>query len=611
MKVWKVVPLIFLALTLTGAAHAVLLIFPRHVNPNQLSEELPLPLLLLAIYRSVGESIASFDIASAKANITLAGQVYVPPNLRYILERFNNILNEIADRINSTKQLVEEARELVEKSEPAGAIDRLDKAKLEIVRAEILYGELVEVSKNFGRLGLSAAQLSEVLEDVSNAIEGLRGEIEELYTVAKQLVHLEETQIELQVTPKNVTVGEEIVVRGRLETGEHSPLSGKKITVHVGLESLEVESGEDGRFTLYYKVTSYTKRLPVYAEYVPRGVDVGLYKYSRSTTTYVNVNFITPLTLVTLDLVRLCPLDTLRISVHTLPNLTLAVKTPFKTFKGVSSESGRVTLTLRIPASAEEGQYQVTASTKPKGVIGPSSASATFYVEKLTPKVEVSVPNVVFTGIEYAVRVKVNVTSKVLVTSQFQEPLEHVGTSFSFPLYAPHVNVGGKSELVVKVNPEDPKFKSVEYRIELTVYNTLLVAASIAVFVVPATSYLSRRTRKGLESVEPKGSVYESGVVEERREERDPLALLFQELVIFFNKVFRVELKKTDTLREYLSRLSQKMPREVYALASKAILGLERVVYGGVKHAVESLTLEVAKAMKSLVEMLKQKVEER
>ena len=92
---------------------------PRHVDPSQVSEELPLPTGLLKLYGEVVGALVKGNFTKADLNLRKLVEVYAPPNLRYVYDRFNELLRREEALLNLTASKLREASELLEGGELA------------------------------------------------------------------------------------------------------------------------------------------------------------------------------------------------------------------------------------------------------------------------------------------------------------------------------------------------------------------------------------------------------------------------------------------------------------------------------------------------------------
>ncbi|HID18117.1 TPA: hypothetical protein EYP27_01080, partial [Candidatus Bathyarchaeota archaeon] len=79
-----------------------LITLPRHVNPAEVQPERPDPLALLNIYSLTVEAALLGDYDLASSRLKEAFKVYAPEDLKYVVGRFNELLDEELELLNQT-----------------------------------------------------------------------------------------------------------------------------------------------------------------------------------------------------------------------------------------------------------------------------------------------------------------------------------------------------------------------------------------------------------------------------------------------------------------------------------------------------------------------------
>lgn len=390
---------------------------PRHIDPSNAHEEGPSPTELLILYMSVADSISKYDFSSAKNNLSLISNVYVPENLKYIIDRFNNLINDLIGYENNTRNCISSAEKAINKSNISLAKKLISEGILNLTKAKIIYDELSTVARDLTSLGIPLQKLDTILSRISDSLDKLERELLSLKNSLEKLGNLAETFLQITVNPHNITVGDTITIQGYLVDEWNNPLANRSIIIHIGGTSLETLTDVNGSFTIRREINIYERIVKVYAEYVPRGSDYNKYKYSRSNIVYLTIYFIKPSIILELYNKSVLPGDTIFLHIKTLPNLQLIVQTPFTKELKLSSSNGSVTLSFQVPLNTSEGTYAVSVKSLPNDSIGPAYAKAYFKVYKLDPDVVVDAPKYVLTGIPYTINVLCNVDSIITVSS--------------------------------------------------------------------------------------------------------------------------------------------------------------------------------------------------
>ncbi|MGC8578020.1 MAG: hypothetical protein ACP5M7_08540, partial [Thermoproteota archaeon] len=81
-------------------------------------------------------------------------------------------------------------------------------------------------------------------------------------------------------------------------------------------------------------------------------------------------------------------------------------------------------------------------------------------------------------------------------------------------------------------------------------------------------------------------------------------ARLFYELVNSIKALFGIAIKPSDTIREYLSKLSSSLPEKLFYPLSQILLKYEKAIYGGPEYGKKFIE-EVVEDLKEFIKKLK------
>jgi len=580
--------------------------FPRNIDPSQVKEEGPSPIELLSLYASIGKFASSLDFKSSLNVSSLLGKIYIPQNLLYVFQRFNSLLNETLSQMNTTNYYVNLASSYVSISDFKDAEKYIYNASKGLALTKISYDELYDASSEFSRsTGIYYEKLTEVLNDIETGIKKLEASIDNLQNkIESTKPRLVNTFLNISVKPLNVTYGEEITVTGSLYDESNNVLPSREVLVHIGSKEYTAKTNSFGSYVFSYRVVDYVQKLTIHVEYIPKGDDFGKFSYTSSKIVYVNISYITPRLKVSLSQSKVKPMDKVKLYVNSLPNLELRISFLSSKIEGSTDDSGNFIYELTIPSNVSEGVNSIVVSSLPREVVGPSQTSVEFLVYKLDLNYSVEVPSLVITGVPFVVRVSTDKNSTIaLVSPSLGRIFVNHSLTLSKGITLPLTYLDGNFSFFVKLTPDEPWYRSSYKIFSVKVVNTLGILLLVPLFAVLASQYLSKVRRKAYEKrVEESKNKSEFHSLKEK--EYPYPSNLFFKLVSLIERAFRVVMKPSETLREYLRKISN-IPKDLYEEIFDLFLSYEKFVYGGPRYKDKSFSEEIAEKMKSLIDKLR------
>jgi hypothetical protein len=586
----RIIPLLLTALLSTVLLAAGF--FPRHVDPSQVLEEKP-PVEFLLLYSQIGDYVLQLDFQKAFKILNNASYAYVPRGLAYIFERFNRLLNETMMNMNSTRHELALCRGFLEDSKIPLAEEWLGRALRSLAASRMSYYMLEDSSREVSR-HVEPQPISRAVSGIAGGILRLEDEAWEINATLHGLKPIG-VRLEISVNPRNVVFGQGFNVSGFLRGEDGLALGGRVVILHVGGGSYSLETGYDGSYSTVCYALEYS-RLAVFAEYVPRGGDVGKYSYAASDTVFVNVTYYTPRLNLSLSRDRVLPGEMLTVNIFTVPGISLILNTPWGTFSGVSDDSGFLSYSLRIPLNAGEGSYTVSASTLPKGLYSPVRGERRLMVYRLEANYSLSMPGVVFTGVPFMFGVYVDTESTITI---HLEELNTTYTCHGFNLsnicILPLTFLPGSLKASIRIVPDSPVYRGMYAESRVTVLNTAALAVPAATVVMLSAGRFRRRVEAPIVGEA-------SGGVEEALKPRHGVYRLFHEFVGFLEGLYGVFMKPSDTIREYFSRVRVKIHSQLIGFVGEAFECYERLIYGRPREGFEEY---VSKLLGRVIEVFR------
>ncbi len=576
---------------------------PRHVDPSQVPEERPLPNLLLLLYASALENIASLDLEKAREALEKLGTAYIPSNLRYVFQRFNELLNQLVDNINKTDTLLSEARRALSIGDRRSALIYARNASKSLLTAYTILYQLIDATDDMRRLGIPTSVLRHRLDECRTTLNDMYREINELLrllTITKTV----ETTLEIDVHPRKILFGDYVDIHGCLETRNGTPLPSRIVVVHVGSLTRYVRTNRTGCFEYSERIEFYQRKLPIYAEYIPRGSDEDVYGYSRSKTIVVDVQFVTPFLEISVSKHVALPLDRIELKIRTLPNLTLSIYVPFNdSIATLSSGSGQVSAFITIPPNVVEGKYTLYVRVEPRGIIGPNEKSVTIEVRRNPPSIRIDTPSFVFTGMPLRIRIETNVSSSITVRIPKLGIEHHELNATYIELYVsiPLEFIDNSLNLYIEIQPQSPRYEAVTMSRAITVYSTPCIASTFIILASVAVISIARKTRIGRgEALSAPSMGMELSPSIPRLEISDPITSLFLRLLNALARIVGRPIGRSETLREYLEKVRSRAPGLAHELRG-IFSAMERYLYD------DPVKLDIA-FRRRIIEMLRKMI---
>jgi len=429
------------------------------VDPAQLEDENPLPSKLFLLYHFLIGSMAGEDFSGAEDWLKWALRVHAPPDTRFILDRFNQLLDVEIGELNLTRFFLDEGRGHVRwlREEEAGAS-----------LAQAL-GHLATANMTLGELEGSAVQLASILrtspepvlvdldsllalmERYMAMIGELKGEaalielqkggkitMEELEELLKgdpelteeRVREMEEeyarrpltgTRLVIGANTTQALVGSKVSLWGRLTTLDGTPLTARDVDLFFDGElDGEALTGSDGDFETIFRVPYvYNPSMTVSAEYWPEDDDVGVYTPAASNTVVLSLIYYTSRLEVEGPSWAYPGTDaafngSLSLDGEPLEGLNVGASAFDERAVALSGSEGGFSLTLSVPPEAPEGPAPVEFVTVPREVYGPAEARLEVYVVRLLSQLELDAPRWIMSGTVLRVAGSVTVDKRPL-----------------------------------------------------------------------------------------------------------------------------------------------------------------------------------------------------
>jgi len=566
-----------------------------HVDPDSELSRLPLPKLLILLVLNPFTAIARGNFSGVQAELSILESAYIPSGLRFIVDRFVQLMNSIASHLDRADNLMDEAEALIDSGMGVEAKPMLAEASGEIALANATYRELRLASEELARaFSLPRGDIYVRLNDLGRLIDRMRLRLLKLLDMIERQKILIETFVSIDIYPKTVWTGGRISVEGRLNTVFGEPLPGRSVTILVdSLRIAEASTSWDGSFRIEVNLPYiYKHTVAVQARYTPTGGDAVRYKPSASDKVEVSLLYIEPKMIVEpVGLVQPGREFTLRGSVYSsspLPYSNVKISWINSVYYVKLGEDGFFEARLNTPRDIPDGEYILRVDTPASGVFAPVGASLTVTVRRIPVNATLNLPSLALAGLNMfasgsfrAGDERLNAMVKIYFAGR-EYNVESDG-EFAIWLNLPLTLLSGYQTCSMRITPIDPWFSEAAIEERILVVNPLTVLVSVGILVALAVKVSGGKAIKTYTEVIAAEISREeaSGMAEAyfAPEELRWLMDIYWEAVGIVGDLTGVVMKPYMTMREYLSAIASGSHGRVYRYLETITSAAERALY--------------------------------
>jgi hypothetical protein len=491
--------------SLSGLAQPALV---PHENPAT-AEESPDPALLLLFYGNLFDRAAISQYQDAESMLNELEYANIPPELGYVINRYNEICRELFTTLDNLELLLDEASSLLGDYQIGEAKQKIDEAGLAIDKARLLMEDIEEAAAILGeKLGVFAASAGSPIAGAYERLEGmllrLRQLIDELDRLRLSLIErhrsqsreeLMPTELSLGVTPASVFIGDVIPVSGRL-TGGGIPLADRRLALLLDDKPMTITTDLDGRYTTSITIPyNYVLTMTLQAFYAPYGIDIGTYLASRSLPVPVSTSFYA--TTLTASVPESVP-PGLPVTISgevssTGDSIDRSVRV-FLDNNQVAQETvrGQFLIEITPPPRLPDGEYALTLEVASRGRYAGTSKDLMVNISRIPVQVDIQAPSRVVVPNPFDIKGKVyygqetlqdaevrlsfgqsTVTTRTLTDGSFTATID---TAIDLSLAAPR-------ELTITVRPVEPWYASCQVRRWIFSINPTSIGVMLIIFL--------------------------------------------------------------------------------------------------------------------------------
>ncbi|MEM2049788.1 MAG: DUF4129 domain-containing protein [Thermoproteota archaeon] len=588
-------------------------VFKRHVDPSREAEQPPYSLFFTMLLTPVFDDLTRGNFTGTMVRLRILETVSVPSTLRYVFNRFSQLMQSLTETLTSVEKNLDQAETLIDSGREEEAKPVLTSASYGLASANVTFNSLRQAVGELTRaFRLPSYEFARRLDAIGELLNRMLLRLLELLSRIEEQRNLSETLLEIGAQPGSVWVGSTITVEGRLSS-LGTGLPGRIVTIFLdGKTVAQTVTLEDGFFKRSVSIPHvYKPTLTVSAKYSPGGGDEKVFKPACSNTVEISLLYVTPVLNV-------------KVSGKPLPGRSFTLegtvetgfKPPYETVKAswltsVSSiplsPEGFFKTVLHVPENLQDGRYALRVETPASGVFAPASKTVYVNVERLRLNLTLEAPQTVFAGLEAVFKgfvahpqdgeqgwkVRIIIGDTVLAEEAFQQ-------GFETRVRIPFTMLTGYCPYRVQVEPGAPWFSGAEAEGRLLVVNPLAVLASAgSASILMLRLAGGRRKKSGRELAETVAEAAEQHVAEcFIAKGLEWLMDLYWQAVAIVSSVTGVDVKPSMTMREYLNSVAPNLGEALESF-ERITLTAEKALYS------PSVSGEELQAARQALEKLK------
>lgn len=548
--------------------------FPRHKNPAEIKEEAFFPLQLVAFYGEVVrlQLEGRWDEASSELAKSLLS--YVPEPVRHIFARFNELIQQVTDKLKIIREDIDSAEHLLCQGEIEKAGETLKASWETLLKAERDLDNLnAAVDELRRRIGALADRVREKIEPLHKLKEDYKHKIQSLYRKVQEGKRLEATFLEISVDERSVLPGGSFEVYGKLKREAGGVLGGREVDIFLENEKLvSLSTDEDGQFKKRIDFPFlYKKNVSLFASFSPKGEDKEAFYPSTSKQVLLEPFFYTPQITARYQkpVYPVLPFTLqgeIRLEDAPLANYPVRLQVAEKITELSTDEEGRFETELSLPADGGKS-FPVTIFTPARGIISPASFTINIPVSYKLPFMVVNVPRVVVAPFPLKLQGEVflengsmkNAMLRVMteeesVTTTVEEKSFQVRLPFSL------LHFSGWERVTIFLHPQEAWVLPLSEERKVLVINPLTLSPFIGLLFlfVGVASRRKKEVKRKEELLEERKKIPpERKVAEERK--LIGLALIYSEAVDVVASLTGIRQAPADTIREYLNVVKDRL----------------------------------------------------
>lgn len=602
-----------------------------HINPEELSEEVNTYWLLL-IYVGIFNELIKMNFTNVSIALQILNQTTLPKDLLYIFNRVNELINSTKEGIKTAKEHLDNATVLYSQGFYEHAFIECKKSAFYISKTNItineLKGALNELLKRLPVIPILREEIISLKSKLRDLIDELEELLKELLDEVLSLIELSqeeklryatvETKILIYVKPNPAVLGSFVNVYGFLLMINNTAIPNSSVKIFIeGIKSFKVLTDKKGFFNITFKLPYiYVGYITVKAIYIPYGKHAEVFKPCfNQTLLYLIYNKTKVLVEAPQYVYSTIPFN-ITIKVFPPSNRSFSLYINDNLFlSDMTYTNGTYVTSLVI--NSTKLKHKISVFVKPYKLFGPAYGEV--YVELKFKPLEtfIRIPSIILTPFKHEVSgfvmsegsPVVNATVEVIFLNNIFKSKTSEEGFFSIFIEGFSYNIISYEKLIVRIKPLEPWIEKKELTYTTLVIN--VITSSITTFSVVAliaSILIILRKEKEVITITRKPAKLE--LQKEVKEIVGVKEIVIIEFIKFLNvlaKIVGVNIRKEETLREYLSKVKTRISKRLWKYIEEIFFIIEKHLYSPVKIKAPSAVNSFIKKVRVVISELFEK----
>ncbi len=575
-------------------------------------------------YAAIFALMANQQFKNASQISEKLSHMTVPQELSYIINRYNNITQQLITTLNDLQTTLDTTASLLDQNRLNEAEQTLDHAGVLVAKAQILINDLKDATATLSqRMGVFAtaagSRTQQAYNQLQSMIEKLSALIERYYSLLQQAIqraeeiktqNLDATTLTLALDRTKCYVGDTITVSGKL-TSKGTTLGNREIKLFIDKTQVATtKTSSNGNYYTTIKVPyKYVDSIRVNTTYSPEGNDKNRYLAALSPTITLQLIFYKTSLEISSPDVAYPGLPLTITGKVTDPNGTALTERKVniliddtKETQVKTDKNGTFTTKFTINTQITLGKHILTVTVDPQGSYASATRQKTITMQKMATYLQVNAPTFILLPAQIEITGTASAESTPLKEATIKVEYANITAaiktqddgSFNLTIDVPlNTALASNQELIVKVQPNQPWQATAQTTKNIFTLNTIstsiALASSFSIFAVAYIRFTKNKKTKKV-PLKTKTITALSAPIENNLASIQPITnetnfngtrgkilKTYTEALAAVQTFTNNPLTKTMTLREYAQLTQLKIGntatefRELTALAEKSL----------------------------------------
>jgi len=551
--------------------------FPRHKNPVQIQEESFSLIQLIPIYGRIVSLQVEGKWHEASFELEKALRSYIPENLKYVFTRFNQLVQNVGDKLKEAKEDIDSAEGLVYQGEIEKAGNKLEESWMILLKAERDLNNLnSSVDELKEKIGGAAERLREEIIPLGKLVEAYKNRIQSLYYEVGEGKKLESTFLRVSVSEKEVVIGDPFEILGKLKTEKAEFLAEREVDIFLEKEKVfKVVTDENGEFRVRTNFPFlYKKTAQLFASFIPQKEDKERFYPSTSNIVLLEPFFYTPEIEAGYQepVYPVLPFNLqgkLTLEGMALTHYPVKIEIAQRIVQINTDDEGKFQTELSLHSEAGK-TFPLNIYTPSRGIIGPAHLTIDLPLTYKMPWMMIDLPLLTVAPFPLELKGEANLEGNIIRDAMLRVITESkdIATtlqdkSFKVKFNLPLLRFSGWEKINIFLYPQEAWISSLNKETRVLVINPLTLVPFIGLLVlfIGVTSRRKKGIERTEEPLEERKKVTPEREIAEKKEPPE-LVRIYIEAVGLVASFTGVEQASGHTIREYLKLIKKSLGKK-------------------------------------------------